>query len=236
MLRATDFFDTAGIDIGRPLESYETVWEILPDLPQLIEDLLGGKRIIKGEVSPMAVVDDGPVFIAEGATIEPGAYVKGPAYIGPSAVVRHGAYVRESVMLLDGSLLGHASEAKNALLLPAAKAPHFAYVGDSVLGRRVNLGAGVVLSNMPIASRSPSGGGRPTIVIEVDGEKRDTGLRKLGGILGDGVQIGCNSVLNPGVLIGPRSVVYPNTNVRKGCYKADTMLKLRQVIEPAERH
>ena len=99
-----------------------------------------------------AWVSDRPIFIGEGARIEPGAYVHGPAYIGAGAVVRHGAFVRENVIMLPGSVLGHASEAKNSLFLPNAYAPHFNYVGDSILGQRVNLGAGTKLSNLGVLS------------------------------------------------------------------------------------
>ena len=105
---------------------------------------------------PGAHVSDRAVYIAEGARIEPGAYVLGPAYIGPGAVVRHGAFVRENVVMLSGSILGHACEAKHSLMLPRAAAPHFNYIGDSIVGHRVNLGAGTKLSNLtPVSEKDP---------------------------------------------------------------------------------
>jgi NDP-sugar pyrophosphorylase family protein len=149
-----------------------------------------GERIIKGKVAPEASIDDGPLFIGEGAVIEPGAYVQTPAYIGQGAILRQGACLRSNVIMLTESLLGHVSEAKNAVFLPRARAPHFAYVGDSVLGHAVNLGAGVKLSNLPIVAAD-------AVKLAIDGEVINTGLRKFGAILGDGVQIGCNTVLNP---------------------------------------
>jgi NDP-sugar pyrophosphorylase family protein len=177
-----------------------------------------------------------PIYIGEGARIEPGAYVHGPAYIAAGAVVRHGAFVRENVIMLGGSILGHASEAKNSLFLRGAHAPHFAYVGDSVLGQRVNLGAGTKLSNMPMNSeKDPVTGKRPTIKIHVDGREYDTGLTKLGAIIGDDSQTGCNSVLNPGCLVGRRCLIYANLSLRKGYYPDNTIVKLRQTTQQVAR-
>jgi NDP-sugar pyrophosphorylase family protein len=176
------------------------------------------------------------MYVAEGATVEPGAYIKGPAYIGPGAVVRHGAYIRENVILLADSILGHASEAKNSLFLPGSAAPHFGYVGDSILGHRVNLGAGTKLSNVTLVSaKDPDTGKRITLKLEVEGVEVDTGLGKFGAILGDDAQTGCNSVLNPGCLIGPGTLVYANLSLRKGYYPANSLLKLRQKTERARR-
>jgi bifunctional N-acetylglucosamine-1-phosphate-uridyltransferase/glucosamine-1-phosphate-acetyltransferase GlmU-like protein len=142
--------------------------------------------------------------------------------------------VRENVVLLAGSLLGHASEAKNSLFLPGAHAPHFNYVGDSILGHDVNLGAGTKLSNLAINSRKdPETGRRPTIQLEIAGSQFDLGLSKLGAILGDGAQTGCNAVLNPGCLVGPRTLVYANVSLRKGYYPPDQIIKLRQQIDVA---
>jgi NDP-sugar pyrophosphorylase family protein len=150
--------------------------------------------------------------------------------------VRHGAYVRENVALLPGSGLGHASEAKNSLFLPGAHAPHFNYVGDSILGRHVNLGAGTKLSNLGILSEKDRlSGRRPTIKLFIEGEMYDTGLAKLGAIMGDGAQTGCNSVLNPGCLIGPRTLVYANLSLRKGYHPADSIIKLRQNVRRVSR-
>ena len=178
---------------------------------------------------PGAYVGDRPIYIGEGAVVEPGTYIHGPAYIGPGTLVRHGAFVRENVIMLPGAIIGHASEAKNALFLPNAHAPHFAYVGDSVLGHNTNLGAGTKLSNLTLISeKDKESGKRPTIKLQIDEETYDTGLAKFGAILGDGAQTGCNSVLNPGTLIGRNSLVYANMSVRKGYYPPNCMLRLRQ--------
>jgi NDP-sugar pyrophosphorylase family protein len=138
--------------------------------------------------------------------------------------------------LLSGSVLGHASEAKNSIFLPGSHAPHFNYIGDSILGHRVNLGAGTKLSNLTVVSqKNPDTGKRPSLKIKVDDVDHDTELAKIGAILGEDVQTGCNSVLNPGCLIGPRTLVYANVSLRKGYYSPDTVIKLRQEITIAPR-
>jgi len=138
--------------------------------------------------------------------------------------------------MLSGSVLGHASEAKNAIFLPGAHAPHFNYIGDSILGHRTNLGAGTKLSNLTLVSeRDPLTKKRPTIRLTVEGRVIDTGLEKLGAIIGDDVQTGCNSVMNPGCLIGPRTLVYANVSLRKGFYPADSIIKLHQDNETVGR-
>lgn len=227
MVKPTQFFALEDEASQRLFDHVDHVWDLLPRLPEVLSEWLSENHAIEGEVMDGAVVGTS-VHIARGARVEPGAYVRGPAYVGAGAVVRHGAYVRENCILLAGAILGHASEMKNSVLLPHAKAPHFAYVGDSVLGCRVNLGAGTKLSNATLT-------GNRSVTIDVDGVVFDTGLRKLGAIIGDDSQLGCNVVTNPGTLLGRRVVVYPGTSVR-GYHAEDTMLKLRQEIEPASQH
>lgn len=229
MLAPSDFFDLSEPETAVFFANCTYVWEALPAIADHVARLVGNGQTILGEVMPGAYLGDRPIYIGEGARVEPGAYIHGPAYIAPGAVVRHGAFVREQVIMMPGSILGHASEAKNALFLPNAHAPHFAYVGDSILGQRVNLGAGTKLSNLAIVSeKDRATGKRPSIILTVNDQVYDTGLAKLGAILGDDTQTGCNSVLNPGCLIGPRTLVYPNMSVRKGYHPADSILKLRQ--------
>lgn len=229
MLHPTDFFDLSDPLAASLFAGCTFIWEPLAHTRAHLARLTGGTQTILGEVMAGAFLSDAPIYIAAGARIEPGAYLVGPAYIGAGAVVRHGAYVREDVIMLAGSVLGHASEAKNSLFLPGAHAPHFNYVGDSILGSRVNLGAGTKLSNLTmISEKDPATGKRPTIKIQIGREEFDTGLTKLGAILGDDAQTGCNSVLNPGALVGPRSLVYANLSLRKGYHPPDSILKLRQ--------
>ena len=160
------------------------------------------------------------ISIAPGCSVEPGAVIVGPVIIAGGVSIRTGAYVRQNVLLGRGSLVGAHSEVKGSVLLPGAKAPHQAYVGDSILGREVNLGAGTICSNVKNIGRE--------VTFRAGGEVHQTGLRKFGAILGDGVKTGCNTVLNPGVLMGPGSVTYPNASLRGGYYPAGTLVKVRQ--------
>ena len=231
MLAPSDFFDLSDSLVAEMFAECEFVWQAIPHIGRHVARLTAGKQTILGEVMPGAYVGDRPVYIGEDARIEPGAYVHGPAYIAPGAVVRHGAYIRENVLLLPGAILGHASEAKNALFLPNAHAPHFNYVGDSILGQHVNLGAGTKLSNLGILSaKDPETGKRPTIVLAINGDVYDTGLAKFGAIIGDETQTGCNVVLNPGCIIGRNSLIYANLSLRKGYHPADSIAKLRQNV------
>jgi NDP-sugar pyrophosphorylase family protein len=156
------------------------------------------------------------VFIGEGTVVEDGAMIKGPAIIGRNCQIRHSAYIREHVIVGDNCVVGNACEVKNSLLFNQAVAPHFNYVGDSILGYRSHLGAGVKLSNVRF--------GPGNITVDVNGQPYDTGLRKFGALVGDNTDIGCNAVLNPGSIIGRGSVVYPNTNWR-GILPANMIVK-----------
>ena len=147
----------------------------------------------------------GKVVIAQSAVVEPGVHFIGPCYVGPEAEIRHGAYVRSFSWICSGAVVGHASEVKHSILLPGAKAPHFNYVGDSILGKDVNLGAGTKISNL----RNDGG----EVHLRMDGQRIGSGLRKFGAILGEGCQLGCNSVTNPGVILGCNSSVMPNATV-----------------------
>ena len=230
------FFDLSDPSVADLFEGCEFVWDPLKQLRQIIEKIIEGTTVVRGTVMAGAYVASSQVYIDEGARVEPGVFIKGPCYIGPGVEVRHGAYIRGSVVLLRESVVGHASEVKNSILLPEAKAPHFAYVGDSILGNRVNLGAGTKLSNVAITStKNRMTGGRQPITVPFDGNQYDTGMSKFGSILGDDCQTGCNSVLNPGCILEPRCLVYPNASVSRGFYAADTIIKLRQNIVYTER-
>ncbi len=236
LLHPTALFDLSDPTTAAFFDGCDYVWEAIPQIKRHVARLTAAGRRIDGTVMPGAWLGDAPIVIEAGAVVEPGAYVVGPAYIGAGAVVRHGAYVRENVIMLAGSTLGHASEAKNALFLPGAAAPHFAYVGDSILGHHVNLGAGTKLSNLGILSaKDAATGKRPTIRLVIEGVEYDTGLTKFGAILGDDAQTGCNAVLNPGSIIGPRTLVYANTSLRKGYHPADSIIKLRQNVRAMGR-
>jgi NDP-sugar pyrophosphorylase family protein len=194
------------------MDQSEPAWSMLnPDNPSGLKKQLDAKLSSMGSKHPQGVdyvtIDErkGPVHVEEGATIEPHVHLIGPCLIDANATIRSHAYVREYTWMMVGSLLGHASESKHSLFFPGAKAPHFNYVGDSILGSNVNLGAGVKLSNL-------RNDGQP-IGIWFDDVRRETGLRKFGAILGDDVQLGCNAVTNPGTILGKSSMVHPNTTV-----------------------
>lgn len=146
------------------------------------------------------------VFIHPNAIIGDSVRIEGPCYIGPGAEIRHSAYLRKGSWICSGALVGHSSEIKNSILLPGSKAPHFNYVGDSILGIGANLGAGVKLSNVRNDRRE-------ILVTMEDGGRIETGLRKMGAIIGDGCQLGCNAVTNPGALLIPGTMINPNVTV-----------------------
>jgi len=208
------------------------VWEALKRLQKYLQGILTGQGALVQKASILTdSVIVGSVFIGEGTVVEPGAYIAGPTYIGNHCEIRHNAYIRGNVLIGDGCVVGNSSELKNAILFDYAAAPHFAYIGDSILGRHVNLGAGTRLSNLPIVSEKNLSNQRPTIRIPHGGGFVDAGLTKLGAILGDGVQTGCNSVLNPGCLVGPGSWIYPNVSLPKGVYAPNVVIKMRQQLE-----
>ncbi|MEM9488692.1 MAG: hypothetical protein AAGC55_06080 [Myxococcota bacterium] len=237
MLRASDFFDLDQFQHAALFDGTEYVWDGLKQLKSYIKSLFpSGTRDIRGEVSPRAELYGDDIYIGEGTVIEGGATIHGPTWIGAKCEVRQGAYVRGNVLVGDRCVLGHASEFKGSVMLNGAKAPHFAYVGDSILGANSNIGAGTKLSNLTVVSvKDKATGKRPSIVLTIDGQTYDTGLAKMGAILGDNAQTGCNSVANPGSLIGPRTLVYANMSIPKGYFPADSMVKLRQTVEIAER-
>lgn len=179
----------------------------LKDWIQKILEQLGVKNgpVIHTEISPHAVIE-GPVYIAKGAIIEPHTYIQGPAYIASEAEVRHGAYIRGNVYVGAHAVVGHTTEVKGSVFLDHAKAGHFAYVGDSFLGRNVNLGAGTKLANLKLR------GDEVKVADPSSGKRIPSGLRKFGAIMGDEAQTGCNAVLAPGTLLLPRAMVYPTAH------------------------
>ncbi len=240
MLRPEDFFDLEGFEFRGVFDGCTYVWEALTRTGRYaLEHIMGvdGDSTIRGTVMEGAYVDDThAVVIGEGTVVEPGAFIMGPAIIGKNCQIRNGAYIRGDVIVGNNCIVGHSSELKNCIMLDTAQCPHFAYVGDSILGRKVNLGAGTKLSNVPVLSfRDESTGKRPTVKITVDGKEYDTGMAKFGAVIGDGSQTGCNVVTNPGCLIGKNTLVYPNTSLKKGYYPDSKIVKLVQEVVTVER-
>jgi NDP-sugar pyrophosphorylase family protein len=197
------FFELASYRHNEIFSGLTYVWEALPKISAYLKNSPLG--IISGEVHPGAyLINPESISIGKGTIVEPGAYIKGPCIVGENCTVRHGAYIRGDVITGDRCVIGHDSELKNTILLDGAHAAHFAYVGDSILGNGVNLGAGTKFANLKLI--------RSTVIVHVDGKKFNTFLDKFGAILGDHCQIGCNAVANPGTLMGKNSICYPCVN------------------------
>ena len=212
MFKAEDLFDLKQTEHAAIFDGCEFAWEALKKIDAYLASVAKQnppKRF------PGASIGD-RVIIGEGTVVEPGAMIKGPAIIGKNCQIRHNAYLRENVLIGDGCVVGNSSELKNALLFNGAQVPHYNYVGDSILGHKAHLGAGVKISNVKLFPGN--------IEVEMDGVPRDTGLRKFGALLGDGAEAGCNAVLNPGSILGRGAVVYPNVFWR-GILPANSIAK-----------
>jgi NDP-sugar pyrophosphorylase family protein len=164
-----------------------------------------------------ASIFDDQIQIGEGSVVEPGALVKGPTIIGKNAEIRQGAYIRGSCLVGDNCIVGHSTEMKNSVMLDRVTAGHFAYIGDSILGNDVNLGAGTKLANLSIVGSK--------INLRINNQIYRTGLKKFGAILGDSVETGCNSVTSPGTLMGKKSLVVPNSTVPSGYHPQRTIIR-----------
>jgi len=175
-------------------------WEVLSAIGSFIKKL--GEQL-EGEEYKRIGED---VWIAKSAKVAPTAYIGGPAIIGKEAEIRHGAYIRGNAIVGEGAVVGNSTELKNVILFNKVQVPHYNYVGDSVLGYKAHMGAGAITSNVK--------SDKTLVTISNQGEKLETGLKKMGAMLGDNVEIGCNSVLNPGTIIGKGSHVYPLSMVR----------------------
>jgi carbonic anhydrase/acetyltransferase-like protein (isoleucine patch superfamily) len=214
---------------GRPLPKTIVMWQgkILDTGFEILGgDVTKGKfrvRIEGEETSEAAVLCEGSVlwdeaiFIGPGAVLEPGSLIKGPTIIGGQTEVRQGAYARGKCIVGARCIVGHTTEMKSCVLLDGAKAGHFAYIGDSIVGNSVNLGAGTKLANLKI--------GEQAIGVMAHGTRIITNLRKFGAILGDHVETGCNSVTNPGTVLGKDSKVFPVASVRAGYYDPGSVIR-----------
>jgi NDP-sugar pyrophosphorylase family protein len=175
---------------------------------------------------PAGLAVSGPVFIHESCRLPPFGTVEGPAYLGPECELRPGVYIRGNVIAGRGCVLGNSCEFKNSLLMDRVQVPHYSYVGDSILGSGAHLGAGAILSNLRFDQR-------PISVKTPDGHV-PTGMRKLGGLLGESAELGCNVVLQPGAILGPRAIVVTGL-VFNGYLEPNTMAYARQDIHRVER-
>ncbi|MFQ5729838.1 MAG: UDP-N-acetylglucosamine diphosphorylase [Waddliaceae bacterium] len=202
-LQPSYFFELSSFKHKAIFDDCSFVWSALNNIgPYLEQQSLGKIEVDIPEGVHLSNPDR--ISIGKGTVLEPGAYIKGPCIIGENCSVRQGAYLRGKVVAGDDCVLGHDSEFKNALLLDGAHAAHFAYVGDTILGSRANLGAGAVCANLKLDNKP--------VIVFFEGQRIETGLRKFGVIMGDGSQTGCNSVTNPGSLLGKNVKSYPCVN------------------------
>ena len=219
MIEGKDLFDFSNSLAGERLQRAKTPWEALAQISAWICE-------IGAALDPAEYEERSPqVWVHRSAHIAPTAYLGAPCIVGPETEVRHCAFVRGSALIGAGCVVGNSTEIKNAILFDHVQVPHYNYIGDSILGYGAHLGAGAVTSNV----RSDK---RPVVVHGLAGDV-ETGRKKVGALVGDGVEIGCNSVLNPGTVIGRRTSVYPLTCVR-GEIPADCIVKNDMTIVPRE--
>jgi NDP-sugar pyrophosphorylase family protein len=219
MFKPGDLFDLSQTAHAELFADCEHAWDALKKL----------KAYVEKHARPSPRIHDRPgvsigedVFIGEGTIIEDGVMIKGPAIIGRNCEIRHNAYFREHVIVGDHCVVGNSCELKHSFMFNRAVVPHFSYVGDSILGHKAHLGAGVKISNVKLLPGN--------VTVEMNGAPFDTGLREFGALLGDHTDIGCNSVLNPGAIIGRGSVLYPNVNWR-GLLPANMIVKNKAAQE-----
>ena len=213
MVTIKNLYDLSHSVAGEYLSQFTYPWEALCGIKELIISLGGKLSEDYTEISPQ-------VWVHKTAKIAPTAYLGAPCIIGANTEVRHGAFIRGSALVGEGCVVGNSVELKNVILFDSVQVPHYNYVGDSILGYKAHMGAGSVTSNVK--------SDKSLVVIHTE-PKIPTGIKKVGAMLGDFVEVGCNSVLNPGTVIGRNSNVYPLSCVR-GVVPADSIYKTGGII------
>lgn len=219
MFKPTDLFDLHQTGHSALFEGCEYAWDALKRLQDYLATHL--RPGLHNHCDGVAWIGE-EVSIGEGTVVEDGAMIQGPAIIGRNCLIRHNAYIRSQVIVGDGCVVGNACELKHCVLFNHCEVPHFNYVGDSILGHRAHLGAGVKISNLKVLAGN--------VTVELEGRPFDTGLRKLGALVGDHAQVGCNAVLNPGSILGRNAIIYPCVNWR-GILPANLLAKNQAAIE-----
>lgn len=197
------------------IEKYEYPWEVLPHIEEYILEL--GKKLSKEEYKEVSE----NVWIHKTANVYPSAYIKGPAIICENAEVRHCAFIRGKAIVGKNAVVGNSTELKNVILFNNVQVPHYNYVGDSILGFKAHMGAGSITSNVKSDKK--------LVLIKGENEIIETGLKKVGAMVGDNVEVGCGSILNPGSVIGRNSNIYPLSSVR-GVVKENSIYKNKNEI------
>lgn len=224
MFNPADLFDLSQSEHSKIFDGCENAWDALKILKTYFSANL--RRELHNRCEGKVFIGH-DVFIGEGTIVEDGAMIKGPAIIGKNCEIRHSAYIRDHVIIGDNCVVGNSSEIKHSILFNGCQVPHFNYVGDSILGHKAHLGAGVKISNVKLVPGN--------VFVEIEGVPFDTGLKKFGALLGDFSEIGCNSVLNPGSIVGRKSIIYPNTNWRS-ILPANMIVKNVAAQKIVERH
>ena len=202
---------------GKLFEGATYPWEVLPKISAFIVEL--GNQLSSEEYEKRGE----NVWVAKSAKVAPTAYINGPAIIGKESEIRHCAFIRGNAIVGEGAVVGNSTELKNVVLFNKVQVPHYNYVGDSILGYRAHMGAGSITSNVKSDK---------ILVVVKDGEDQiPTGLKKFGAMLGDCVEVGCNSVLNPGTVVGRNAQIYPTSCVR-GVIRANSIYKKQgEIVE-----
>jgi NDP-sugar pyrophosphorylase family protein len=197
------FLDLGHTDHATLFANAVNAWDALAQIPSYLQFRL--RPAMHGRLVGRPFIS-GAVYVGAGTIIEQGAMIKGPAWIGEDCEIRNGAYIRENVIVGNGVVLGNSCEFKNCILFDEVQVPHFNYVGDAILGYKAHLGAGAILSNAKLDHSE--------VTVQTPDGPIGTGLKKFSAILGDHVEVGCNSVINPGSLLGRGSILYPGTTWR----------------------
>ena len=196
-------------------------WEVLPKISNFILEL--GATLSEDEYEKRGE----NVWVAKSAKVAPTAFINGPAIIGKDAEVRHCAFIRGNAIVGEGAVVGNSTELKNVILFNKVQVPHYNYVGDSVLGYKSHMGAGSITSNVKSDKK--------LVVVKAGEEKIETGMKKFGAMLGDEVEVGCGSVLNPGTVVGNHSNIYPLSSVRGFVPENSIYKKQGEVVTKEER-
>jgi NDP-sugar pyrophosphorylase family protein len=225
MFSAAELFDLKHTQHAAVFDGCKYAWEALAKIAPYLEART--RTGLRNRCQGTAYIGEN-VCVGEGTVLEDGVMIIGPAVIGQNCQIRHNAYIRQGAIIGDNCVVGNSTEIKNSILFNNSQAPHFNYVGDSILGHKAHLGAGVKISNFKVFAGN--------IIVEADGKEFDTGLRKFGALLGDGAEIGCNAVLSPGSIVGRNSVIYPNV-VWRGVLPDNMIVKNKaeQQVVPRKR-
>lgn len=218
-VKTADLYDLKETIAAALFQGTEYPWEVLPGIHDFIIEL--------GESLPRELYEERGehIWIARSAKVAPTACLNGPLIVDEEAEIRHCAFVRGSAIVGKGAVVGNSTELKNVILFNKVQVPHYNYVGDSVLGFKSHMGAGSITSNVK--------SDKTLVTVKGEGIRIETGLKKMGAMLGDNVEVGCNSVLNPGTVIGRNSNIYPTSMVR-GVIPSDSIYKTRTEIAEKE--